>query len=143
MDALDKVRIRLQKEYRMLKNKKNVTLLRKYSNDIDWWTYTKRYKNKHTIDILKYDLREELLNINKELHQGYILKELFLDLLNYSDYEHAEEEMQEWIDVCKNSDLLEFEEASKTISNWLPYIVNSFIDKRFSNGFTEGLNNKI
>ena len=34
-------------------------------------------------------------------------------------------------------------EASKTIENWLPYIVNSFIDKRFSNGFTEGLNNKI
>ena len=42
MEALDKVRIRLQKEYgynskeyRMLKNKKNVTLLRKYSNDIE------------------------------------------------------------------------------------------------------------
>ena len=74
MDALDKVRIRLQKEYgynskeyRMLKNKKNVTLLRKYSNDIDWWTYTRRNKNGHQVDILKYDLREEILNISKEL----------------------------------------------------------------------------
>lgn len=150
MDALDKVRIRLQKEYgynskeyRMLKNKKNVTLLRKYSNDIDWWTYTKRYKNKHMVDILKYDLREELLGINHELHQAYVLKELFLDLLGYSDYEHVEEEIEEWIKVCKGSGLEEFEEASKTINNWLPYIVNSFIDKRFSNGFTEGLNNKI
>ena len=37
----------------------------------------------------------------------------------------------------------EFKEAAKTIENWLPYIVNSFIDERFSNGFTEGLNNKI
>lgn len=45
--------------------------------------------------------------------------------------------------MCKGSGLTEFEEASKTISNWLPYIINSFIDKRFSNGFTEGLNNKI
>jgi len=45
--------------------------------------------------------------------------------------------------VCKDCVLEEFEEASKTINNWLPYIVNSFIDKRFSNGFTEGLNNKI
>ncbi len=150
MDALDKIRIRLQKEYgynskeyRMLKNKKNVTLLRKYSNEIDWFTYTKRYKNKHMVDILKYDLREDLLNINRELYQGYVLKELFLDLLNYSDYEHAEEEIKEWINVCKGSGLTEFEEASKTISNWLPYIINSFIDKRFSNGFTEGLNNKI
>jgi len=45
--------------------------------------------------------------------------------------------------VCKDCVLEEFEEASKTINNWLPYIVNSFIDRRFSNGFTEGLNNKI
>lgn len=150
MKALDDVRIKLQKEYgynskeyRMLKNKKNITLLRKYSNDIDWWTYTKRYKNKHMVDILKYDLREQLLSINEELHQGYVLKELFLDLINYSDYEHAGEEIRDWIDVCKGSGLKEFEDASKTIENWLPYIVNSFIDKRFSNGFTEGLNNKI
>ena len=127
----------------MLKNKKNVSLLRKYSNDIDWYTYTDRYKNNHIVKILKYDLREELLNINEELNQGYILKELFLDLLNYSDYEHAEEEIREWIMVCKDSGLLEFEEAASTIENWLPYIVNSFIDKRFSNGYTEGLNNKI
>ena len=86
MDALDKVRIRLQKlygynskEYRLLKNKKNVTLLRKYSNDIDWWVYTKRYKNKHMVDILKFDLREQLLKIHPELNHAYTLKELFLD----------------------------------------------------------------
>lgn len=150
MDGLDKIRIRLQKsygynskEYRMLKNKKNVSLLRKYSNDVDWWTYTKRYKNKHMVDILKYDLREELLKISKDLYNGYILKELFLDLINYSDYEHAEEEIKEWIGVVKSYNIEEMTEAAKTIENWLPYIVNSFIDKRFSNGFTEGLNNKI
>ena len=34
-------------------------------------------------------------------------------------------------------------EASNTIDNWLPYIANSFIDKKLSNGYTEGLNNKI
>lgn len=150
MDALDKVRIRLQKEYgynskeyRMLKNKKNVTLLRKYSNDIDWWTYTKRFKNGHNVDILKYDLREELLKINVELKISYVLKELFLDLIHYSNYEYAEAEINEWIGVVKSYDIEEFLEAAKTIENWLPYIVNSFIDKRFSNGFTEGLNNKI
>ena len=43
MDALDGIRIRQQKEYneksreyKLLKNKKNVSLLRKYGNDIDW-----------------------------------------------------------------------------------------------------------
>ena len=73
MDALDKVRIRLQDnygynsyEYKMLKNKKNISLLRQYSNDINWFTYTKRYKNKHMVEILKYDLREKILSISEE-----------------------------------------------------------------------------
>lgn len=150
MDALDKVRIRLQKEYgynskeyRMLKNKKNVTLLRKYSNDVDWWTYTKRYKNKHMVDILKYDLREQLLGISKEIKDTYLLKELFLDVVHSTTYEYAEIEFREWIETVKNYGINEMIDASKTIENWLPYIVNSFIDERFSNGFTEGLNNKI
>lgn len=30
-----------------------------------------------------------------------------------------------------------------TISRWREYIVNSFIDDRYLNGFTEGINNKI
>ena len=150
MEALDKVRIRLQKEYgynskeyRMLKNKKNVTLLRKYSNEIDWWVYTQRYKNNHMVNILKHDLREEILNINKELKQAYILKELFFDTVKHLEYLDAEEELKEWISICDKCGINEFEEAAKTIKNWLPYIVNSFIDERFSNGFTEGLNNKI
>ena len=150
MDALDKVRIRLQKtfgynskEYRLLKNKKNISLLRKYSNDIDWWTYTRRYKNKHLVEILKFDLKQELLKINDEFHDAYILKEMFLDLINHSDYEHAEEELKSWLEMVKEYNIPEMLEAASTIENWLPYIVNSFIDKRFSNGFTEGLNNKI
>ena len=150
MDGLDKVRIRLQKEYgynskeyRMLKNKKNVTLLRKYSNDVDWWTYTKRYRNKHMVDILKYDLREGLLGINEELKNTYLLKELFLDVVHSTTYEYAEIEFKKWIDTVKKYGIEEMIEASKTIENWLPYIVNSFIDKRLSNGFTEGINNKI
>ena len=150
MDALDKIRIRLQKnygynskEYRMLKNKKNVTLLRKYSNDVDWYTYTKRYRNGHMVDILKYDLREQLLKIDEELHKGYILKELFLDVLHTTTYEYAEVEIKEWISTVRNYGIKEMITAAETIENWLPYIVNSFIDKRFSNGYTEGMNNKI
>ena len=127
----------------MLKNKKNVTLLRKYSNDVDWWTYTKRYRNKHMVDILKYDLREQILEINEELTNAYLLKELFLDVVHSTTYEYAEIEFKEWIDTVKKYGIEEMIEAAKTIENWLPYIVNSFIDKRLSNGFTEGINNKI
>ena len=50
------------RQYKLLKNKKNVSLLRKYSNDIDWWVYTKRSKNGHLIDILPFNLLT-LINI--------------------------------------------------------------------------------
>lgn len=150
MDALDKVRIRLQdnygynsNEYRMLKNKKNVSLLRRYSNEIDWFTCTKRFKNNHLVDILKYDLREKLLDIDEELKMSYQLKELFLDITHHATYENVKNQLINWISLVREQNIEEMNEAANTIENWLEYICNSFIDKRFSNGFTEGLNNKI
>lgn len=150
MDALDDIRIRIQdeygynsKEYRLLKNKKNVSLLRKYRKDISWFVYTKRYKNKHMVEMLPGDILNEIFEINEEIKRGYDLKELFLDIVNHSTYEDSKSELLSWIDLCRESKIKEFINASNTIENWLEYIVNSFIDERFSNGFTEGLNNKI
>ena len=150
MDALDKVRIRLQdnygynsKEYKILKNKKNVSLLRRYSNEIDWFTYTKRFKNNHLVDVLKYDLRENILDIDEELKMSYQLKELFLDITHHATYENVKSQLINWIALVREQNIEEMSEAANTIENWLEYICNSFIDKRFSNGFTEGLNNKI
>jgi transposase len=150
MDALDKIRINLQKqygekskEYKLLKNKKNVSLLRKYGNEIDWWVETERYKNGHMVKVLPGTVLRELKEISPELEEGYQLKEMFLDIINHSTYEEAETELINWIKLCKESKISEFIEASNTIENWLPHIVNSFIDKRYTNGFTEGTNNKI
>ena len=151
MDALDDIRIRLQKtygynskEYKLLKNKKNVSLLRKYYNEIDWYVLTRRYEKGRYVYKLPIDILHQLLNIDDELDRGYQLKELFLDIVHH-DYslKQVEIELKSWIDLCKESKIEEFIEASKTIENWLPYIINSFIDKRFTNGYTEGLNNKI
>ena len=152
MDALDDIRIRLQKdygynskEYKILKNKKNVSLLRiRYGDErIKWYVYTKRYEKGRYVYKLPKTILEDMLSISDELNRGYDLKELFLDLVDNSDYKNAERDLLVWIDLCKESKIPEFIEASKTIENWLAYIVNSFIDKRFTNGFTEGLNNKI
>lgn len=151
MDALDNIRIKLQKqfgynsrEYKLLKNKKNVSLLRKYYNDINWYVYTKRYENGRYVEKLPINILNELLNINNELEKGYQLKELFLDIVHH-DFtpEEAKIELKSWVDLCNESNIVEFVNASKTISNWLEYICNSFVDKRFSNGYTEGINNKI
>lgn len=151
MNAVDEIRIRLQKtfgynskEYKLLKNKKNVSLLRKYYNDINWYVYTKRYEHGRQVEKLPIDILNELLNIDDELNRGYQLKELFLDIIRHDlTPEEAKVELENWIDLCNESNINEFIEASKTINNWLEYICNSFIDKRFSNGYTEGLNNKI
>ena len=150
MEALDKIRIRLQKEYgdkskeyKLLKNKKNVGLLRKYGNDINWWVETERYKNGHLVKVLPGIVLRELLEISDELKRGYELKELFLDNINHATYEEATSALSIWIELCKESKIEEFISAAKTIENWLEHIVNSFIDKKYSNGFTEGTNNKI
>ena len=150
MDALDNIRIRLQKtygekskEYKLLKNKKNVSLLRKYSNDIDWWVYTKRYKNGHMIDILPINLLHDMFDISSELKEGYYLKEEFLDIVHHSKEMEAEKQIDKWISKCISKNIPEFIEAARTISRWKEYIINSFIDERYSNGFTEGINNKI
>ena len=93
--------------------------------------------------MLPGDILNEIFKINEEIKRGYDLKELFLDIVNHSTYEDSKRELLSWIDLCRESKIEEFISASNTIENWLEYIVNSFIDERFSNGFTEGLNNKI
>ena len=150
MKALDEIRIRLQKEYgertkeyNLLKNKKNVSLIRKYSNEISWWVEVERYRNGKIVKILPGELLQTLLSIDDDLRRGYQLKELFLDIVHHSSYENVKTELESWIDLCRESKIEEFIEASNTIENWIDYIRNSFIDKRFSNGYTEGLNNKI
>ena len=124
MNAVDEIRIRLQKtfgynskEYKLLKNKKNVSLLRKYYNDINWYVYTKRYEHGRQVEKLPIDILNELLNIDDELNRGYQLKELFLDIIRHDlTPEEAKVELENWIDLCNESNINEFIEASKTIN---------------------------
>lgn len=150
MKALDDIRIKLQrgyseksKEYKLLKNKKNVALLRKYSNDISWWVEVERYRNGHIVKVLPGEIIQEILSIDDELRRGYQLKELFLDIVNHATLDDVRRQLECFIELCRESKIEEMIEASNTIENWLEYIVNSFIDKRYTNGFTEGTNNKI
>ncbi len=150
MDALDNIRIRLQKlygekskGYKLLKNKKNVSLLRKYSNEINWWVYTRRYKNGHMVDVLPVDVLEDILKISDDLREGYYLKEEFLDIIHHYKQMDVEKQITKWISKCIIKNIPEFKEASQTISRWKEYILNSFIDDKYSNGYTEGINNKI
>jgi len=150
MEAIDKVRIRFQKyfgmeskEYRILKKKQNVSLLRVHWNKVDWFEPVKYYQNNKIIMKLPGEILQIIFNIHKELETAYNLKEVFLDIVETTTYETVEEELRTWITMCHEEGIEEFIEASNTINNWMEYICNSFIDRSLTNAFTEGRNNQI
>ena len=95
------------------------------------------------IDILPINLLHDMFDISAELKEGYYLKEEFLDIVHHSKEMENEKQIDKWISKCISKNIPEFIEAARTISRWKEYIINSFIDERYSNGFTEGINNKI
>ena len=84
---------------------------------------SRKVKNGHIVKVLPGEIIQELLSISDELRRGYQLKELFLDIVNHSPLEDAKRQLQDFIDLCRESNLEEFVEASNTIENWLDYIV--------------------
>lgn len=128
--AFEKTRKRIQKKYGkehriMFKNSKRIL--------------TKRQCK------LKDEQRERvdaLLYINDELRTAYYLKEAFYAILDSEDRQIAKKMMNEWVYMAQKSRLSEYYECSNTLINWQREILNTF-DYPYSNGFTEGCNNKI
>ena len=114
------------------KNAKNFML----KNSKQWFLVWSRTK-KAMISSVK------LRWIKSSLFLWYSLKEEFLGIINHATNTNSSDQLIKWISKCVASNISEFIEAAGTIARWKEYIVNSFIDVRYSNGFTEGINNKI
>ena len=112
----------------------------------DWRRFCKHSKallNKPP-NKLKEDEREKLriiLGLSTRLEQAYFLKNDFLFLMHSPNSEVAEDLLADWIYRAESSHLPEFRECTRAIHNWGKLILNSF-DVPFTNGFTEGCNNK-
>ena len=112
----------------------------------DWRRFCKHSKallNKAP-EKLKDEEREKLriiLGLSTRLEQAYYLKNDFLFLMHSPNSEMAEELLADWIYRAESSRLSEFRECTRAIHNWGNLILNSF-DVRFTNGYTEGCNNK-
>lgn len=94
---------------------------------------------------LKDEEREKLriiLALSSRLEIAYHLKNDFIFLMHSPDSDSAEELLADWIYRAENAQLLEFDECTRALHNWGPLILNSF-DFPYTNGFTEGCNNKI
>ena len=83
-----------------------------------------------------------ILHISEALREAYILKEQFYGVCDCADRASAKAMMEEWIYSAQDSILKEYHDCANTLLNWQKGILNSF-DVPYTNGFTEGCNNKI
>ena len=128
--AFDKVRKRIQqiyvKKYRLLFKHTKRLLIKRNVKLKDW----------------KKERSNSLLYISDEMLQAYYLKEQFYKIMDANDRQTAKRLMSDWISSAESSNIEEYMYCAKTLLNWQTGILNSF-DVPYSNGFTEGCNNKI
>lgn len=128
--ALENVRKRLQKTM--------PTHLRKYykrSKRLLPASYEKLSdENKSALDLM--------LLYNDDLRLVHSLKEAFFKLCRQPKYSIKRELFADWISRADASGLKEFQSCAKTYRNWYKEILNAF-KYNYSNGPTEGFNNKI
>lgn len=97
------------------------------------------------MDKLKADEKlavSKMLEINKDLADAYLMKEKFYHFMSSRNKDEARTRIKEFGMYNAVTQLPEFEKLIGILSNWSEYILNAF-DCSYSNGFTEGCNNKI
>lgn len=128
--ALDRVRKRVQqnltKDRRIYFKRSKKLLFAKYDKLSD--------ENKQALAVM--------LNTNEDLRSAWELKELFSVFRKCVNSADGRKVLSNWIMSAQDSRLSEFKECTTAYSNWLPEICNS-LDYPYTNGFTEGINNKI
>ena len=85
---------------------------------------------------------ETMLYSSEKLLTAYALKEQFLHLLDCKNKEQAQKLLSDWALDASNSGIGRFVSCANTMVHWSKGILNS-IFCTYTNGFTEGCNNKI
>lgn len=96
-------------------------------------------------DYLKEEDQEHvtaMLQLSERLHKAHRIKDDFLQVLDCDTGEAAEQTLDLWLSLARNSGLKEFVACCDTIEEWKPEILHSF-DCPYTNGYTEGCNNRI
>ena len=128
--AFERVRKKIQKKY----GKEN-RLLFKHSKRV--LTMRKNKLKPEQVEKVEY-----LLYFNDDLRSAYYLKELFYEILDCDDKKKGKEMLSKWILIAQKSRLKDYQDCATTLQNWSESIFNTF-DYPYTNGFTEGCNNKI
>ena len=128
--AFERVRKKIQKKY----GKEN-RLLFKHSKKV--LTMRRNKLNPEQVEKVEY-----LLCFNDDLRSAYYLKELIYEILDCDDRKKGKDLLSKWILIAQNSRLKDYQDCAATLQNWSKSIFNTF-DYPYTNGFTEGCNNKI
>ena len=83
-----------------------------------------------------------MLSISPDLASAYYLKELFYNVMNSKSKAEAIPKLKTFILSAYASELDEFKPCLTMLFNWEKFILNAF-ECPYTNGFTEGTNNKI
>lgn len=82
-----------------------------------------------------------ILGLSTRLEIAYDLKNAFLNFMHSPDSETGKKALADWLYHAENAELPEFRACTTAMHNWSKYILNAF-DCPYTNGFTEGCNNK-
>ena len=110
----------------------------------------KYFKRSRTLLLLHKDKLKDnskeavirMLRFHKDLANAYLLKEKFYAFMTSENSLAARERLHALILFAAAANLPEFEPLLSVLRNWTQYILNAF-DCEYTNGFTEGCNNKI
>jgi len=127
--ALERTRIKAQKDFEPGR--------RKYFKKSRWILLKRAKKLK---DEEKQQL-EVMLSLSEDIRNAYLLKEKFYEFMESKDKETARQRLKEWNIYAGVIDLPEFNKVVTTMCNWSKEILEAFATG-FSNGYTEGMNNK-
>ena len=98
------------------------------------------HRNKLSDDNL--DAVDVMISFSSDLATAYYLKELFYNFMASKSKNEAIPKLKKFLLSASVSGLAEFNASLTMLDNRRTYILNSF-DCPYSNGFTEGTNNKI
>lgn len=83
-----------------------------------------------------------MFEIAPRLADAYQVKNEFLEVMHAPSAEEGKQKMIQWLWSVEAMELPEFEACTKACHNWFQEILNA-LDAPWTNGFTEGCNNKI
>lgn len=83
-----------------------------------------------------------MLSFSEDLTKGYLLKEKFYEFMDCKDSDSAKQKLNAFFLLAHVQELSEYNACITMLNNWSEFILNSF-DHPYSNGYTEGMNNKI